>query len=107
MLSVYIANADHIAVPLTGPGGKLAIFETRRPGRITDGVMPAVINGATLMDFSFSPHDASLLACAADDGIVRLWRIPKEGLGRQTSDPESQFQAHSEKIQVLYLTSLY
>lgn len=27
------ANADRVAVPLTGPGGKIAVFETRKPGR--------------------------------------------------------------------------
>ena len=34
----FHANADRVAVPLTGPGGKIAVFETRKTGRIPDGV---------------------------------------------------------------------
>ena len=36
----FHANADRVAVPLTGPGGKMAVFETKKTGRIPDGVMP-------------------------------------------------------------------
>ena len=50
-------NEDRIAVPLAGPGGKLAIFETKRPGRIEAGVLPVIINGATVLDFAFDPFD--------------------------------------------------
>ena len=42
-------NEDRIAVPLSGPGGKLAIFETKRPGRIEAGVTPVLINGTTVL----------------------------------------------------------
>ena len=34
----FHANAERVAVPLTGPGGKIAVFETRKTGRIADGV---------------------------------------------------------------------
>ena len=95
------ANAARVALPLTGPGGKLAVFETRRPGRIADGVTPALVNGTTLMDFCFSPHDPQLVACACDDGVVRIWRIPEEGLPSQVSTPEAQFDAHSDKVQIV------
>merc|ERR1719350_1161082 len=30
----FKANPDRVVVPLAGPGGKLAIFETKKPGRI-------------------------------------------------------------------------
>ncbi len=90
-----------MAVPLSGPGGKVAVFETRRPGRIPDGVTPALVNGASLMDFCLSPHDPALLACACDDGDVRLWRVPAEGLARQVSEPELRFAAHQDKVQIL------
>ena len=71
------ANADRVAVPLTGPGGKLAVFETRKPGRIPDGVQPVLINGTTVMDFAFDPFDNARIVAACDDGCVRLWKIPE------------------------------
>ena len=66
------ANADRIALPLQGPGGKLAVFETRKPGRIADGVTPVLINGTTVMDFAFDPFDNGRLVAACDDGYVRV-----------------------------------
>ena len=72
-------------MPLTGPGGKLAIFETRKPGRIPDGVTPVLINGTTVLDFAFDPFDNSRLAAGCDDGIIRVWRIPQGGLTCQAS----------------------
>ena len=62
------ANEKRIAVPLDGPGGKLAIFETAKPGRIPDGVIPALINGTTVMDFAFDPFDTRRVVTACDDG---------------------------------------
>ena len=31
----FLANAERIALPLTGPGGKIAVFETSKPGNQT------------------------------------------------------------------------
>ena len=55
-------------MPLDGPGGKLAIFETAKPGRIPDGVIPALINGTTVMDFAFDPFDNGRIVTGCDDG---------------------------------------
>ena len=51
----FTVNEDRIAVPLSGPGGKLAIFETKRMGRIEAGVTPVLINDTTVLDFAFDP----------------------------------------------------
>ena len=53
----FAANPDRVAVPISGPGGKIAVFEASRPGRIPDGVQPVLINGATVLDFGFDPFD--------------------------------------------------
>ena len=68
-----VANPDRIALPLTGPGGKVAVFETSKPGRIPDGVTPVLINGTGVMDFAFDPFDHSRIVCACDDGQIRIW----------------------------------
>ncbi len=97
----FHANADRVAVPLTGPGGKIAVFETRRPGRIPDGVTPVLINATSVMDFGFDPFDNSRLVAACDDGRVRLWKIPDGGLVQQMNEPEAAFSAHADKIQIV------
>ena len=65
---LFIANAKRVAVPLDGPGGKIAVFETSKPGRIPDGVVPVLINGTTVMDFAFDPFDNGRLITGCDDG---------------------------------------
>ena len=96
------ANRERLVVPLSGPGGKLAVFEMAKSGRIPDGVTPAVINTATVMDFTWDPFDNSRLAVTTDDGAINLWKIPAAGLECQVNEPEVRIQAHgSEKVNVI------
>nr|XP_014101527.1 coronin-7 isoform X5 [Bactrocera oleae]XP_014101535.1 coronin-7 isoform X5 [Bactrocera oleae]XP_014101541.1 coronin-7 isoform X5 [Bactrocera oleae] len=94
----FHANHERVAVPLSGPGGKIAIFELSRPGRLPDGVIPSLVNGSNIMDFQWDPFDSSRLAVACDDGIVKLWRIPEGGLNEPTNTPERELIAHLDKI---------
>ncbi|KAM8720160.1 hypothetical protein ACLKA7_006238 [Drosophila subpalustris] len=94
----FHANHERVAVPLSGPGGKIAIFELSRPGRLPDGVIPSLVNGSNIMDFQWDPFDAQRLAVACDDGIVKLWRIDEEGLSEPTNTPQGELTAHLDKI---------
>ncbi|KAL9880351.1 coronin-7 isoform X4 [Glossina fuscipes] len=94
----FTANHERFAVPLSGPGGKIAIFELNRPGRLPDGVIPSLVNGNNVMDFQWDPFDPKRLAVACDDGIVKLWRIAEGGLTEPTNIPEQELIAHADKI---------
>ncbi|XP_034490880.1 coronin-7 isoform X2 [Drosophila innubila] len=94
----FHANHERVAVPLSGPGGKIAIFELSRPGRLPDGVIPSLVNGSNIMDFQWDPFDAQRLAVACDDGIVKLWRIEEGGLSEPTNTPQGELTAHLDKI---------
>lgn len=94
----FHANHERVAVPLSGPGGKIAIFELTRPGRLPDGVIPSLVNGSNIMDFQWDPFDPKRFAVACDDGIVKLWRIAKDGLTEPTNVPECELTAHLDKI---------
>lgn len=37
-------------------------------------------------------------AVACDDGTIRLWLIPEEGLAEPTNEPDTILAGHSEKI---------
>ena len=63
------STSTHIAYPLSGPGGRLAMIPLSSPGRQSS---PATIsNGSSLVDFSLSPFDQEVL-CAGEDGKVRI-----------------------------------
>ncbi|KPU77487.1 uncharacterized protein Dana_GF19341, isoform B [Drosophila ananassae] len=94
----FHANQERVAVPLSGPGGKIAIFELSRPGRLPDGVIPSLVNGGNIMDFQWDPFDAHRLAVACDDGIVKIWHIAAGGLTEPTNTPAGELTAHMDKI---------
>ncbi|XP_017054931.1 coronin-7 isoform X2 [Drosophila ficusphila] len=94
----FHANQERVAVPLSGPGGKIAIFELSRPGRLPDGVIPSLVNGSNIMDFQWDPFDAQRLAVACDDGIVKIWQIEAGGLSEPTNTPAGELTAHLDKI---------
>lgn len=83
---------------MSGPGGKIAIFELSKTGKLPDGVIPALVHGNNVMDFAWDPFDNHRLAVACDDGVIKLWKIPEGGLAEPTNEPESEFNAHSDKI---------
>ncbi|KQS30507.1 coronin-7 isoform X3 [Drosophila erecta] len=94
----FHANQERVAVPLSGPGGKIAIFELSRPGRLPDGVIPSLVNGSNIMDFQWDPFNAQRLAVACDDGIVKIWHIEAGGLSEPTNTPAGELTAHLDKI---------
>ncbi|KAK3909371.1 Coronin-7 [Frankliniella fusca] len=94
----FHANKDRVAVPLSGPGGRIAVLELSRAGKLADGVIPALVHGANVMDFAWDPFDCSRLAVACDDGTIKLWTIKARGLTEPTNTPDGQWTAHSEKI---------
>lgn len=94
----FTANNERVAVPLSGPGGKIAIFELNRPGRLPDGVIPSLVNGTNIMDFQWDPFNKQRLAVACDDGVVRLWHIDENGLKEPTNKSTSELMAHNDKI---------
>lgn len=85
-------------MPLSGAGGKIAIYEVNKPGRQPDGVIPSLVNGSNIMDFQWDPFDTNKLAVACDDGVIRLWNIPENGLTEPTNKPDGELIAHSDKI---------
>jgi len=95
------ANVDRIAVPIQGPGGKMAVFETSQPGRLPDGVTPSIINGSALMDFAWDPFDNSKLACCTEDGKLNVWKIPDGGLSESTNEPSQSIIAHADRITIV------
>merc|ERR1719410_1783331 len=98
---VIHVNPERLVVPLSGPGGKLAVFEVAKSGRIPDGVIPAVINTATVMDFAWDPFNNNRLGVVTDDGAINLWNIPDGGLLCQVNEPTMRIQAHGEKVNII------
>ncbi|XP_013771927.1 coronin-7-like [Limulus polyphemus] len=94
----FDANIERVAVPLGGCGGNIAVFELANRGRLQAGLIPSLMCGSGLMDFSWDPFDHHRLVTGCEDGHVQIWTIPDGGVQESMSEPAEHFQAHSEKI---------
>ena len=50
------------------------------------------------MDFDFSPFNDNLLATASDDGKIKFWLIPDEGITKNTTECDAELNGHSKKV---------
>lgn len=57
-----LGNPERVAVPLNGPGGRIAILELKKGGRLPDGPLAAFFNTCKVLDFSWDPFDSRRLA---------------------------------------------
>jgi coronin-7 len=58
-------------VPLSGPGGKIAVFELSKTGRLPDGVIAALVHGTNIMDFAWDPFNCKRLVV----GEEYRWKV--------------------------------
>ena len=51
----FHANPERVAVPLNGPGGRIAILELKKGGRLPDTPLAAFFNTCKVLDFTWDP----------------------------------------------------
>ena len=51
-----------------------------------------------VIDFDFSPFNDSLLATASEDGSIKLWIIPEEGITKDVTECDADLRGHSKKL---------
>ena len=62
MIKLLPGNPERVAVPLNGPGGRIAILELKKGGRLPDGPLAAFFNTCKVLDFSWDPFNNRRLA---------------------------------------------
>ena len=104
---IICVNLTRVAVPLSGPGGKVAVFDLKNCGRIPDGVTPCLVNGTNVLDFAWDPFDDGRLVSGLEDGSINIWRIPHNGLEESSNEPELRLtSAHSDKVTIVKFNPL-
>jgi WD40 repeat protein len=51
-----------------------------------------------VVDFDFSPFNDNLLATASEDGTIKFWIIPDEGITHDVTESDAELRGHSKKI---------
>ncbi|GAA5918149.1 hypothetical protein JCM1841_005275 [Sporobolomyces salmonicolor] len=87
------ANWMYLFFPLGGPGGRLAVHPVASKGRFPTHI-PALVCGASIVNFEIDPFDPTRVLIACDDDTIRIFRLPqvdkagKGGLEGDFSEPE-------------------
>ncbi|KAG0224458.1 Coronin-7 [Actinomortierella wolfii] len=81
--SIMEVNPKFVALALNGSGGRVGILKASEPGRV-EVKIPSVVCGSDLTGFKFDPFDHHLLVTSSDDAKLKGWRIPEEGLDKES-----------------------
>ena len=51
-----------------------------------------------MIDFDFSPFNDALLATASEDGTIKFWIIPEEGITKDVTEHDAELRGHAKKL---------
>ncbi|KAJ3042735.1 Coronin-7 [Rhizophlyctis rosea] len=91
------STEEYLAIPMAGPGGRVAVWPTSQTGRLPVR-LPCFLCGTDLIDFKWNPFEKTVLATGSDDGKVRLWKVPSEGIKEDSTESAVQFTAHTNRM---------
>ena len=94
------ASANHVAV-VWDSGNAVAMLRSCQVGKQKKEPFKIHAHSSQIYDIQFSPFDDNLLATGADDGRVRLWQIPENGLSSDLSQAFLDLQEHKKRVSVL------
>lgn len=91
------ASTELLAVGWEG-GQSVALLPLAQVGKRREAPALLHAHAGQVYDLQFAPHDARLLASAADDGLVKLWRLPSHALAPGPLQCEAEvLQAHRKR----------
>lgn len=80
-------------------GGAFLVIPLKKTGKLAkmDDHLVAGHKGAVL-DIQWSPFDDTIIASASDDAIVRVWKIPEDGLTGMLEEPAAELKGHERRV---------
>ncbi|KAI8973262.1 hypothetical protein BDF20DRAFT_638541 [Mycotypha africana] len=95
------ANNKFIALPLSGPGGRIGIINAKKPGRLPAHI-PCLLCNSEVSNFKFDPFNENILVTVSNDNKIRLWEIPEDGIEEDVAEPKCVLRASNmDKIQLI------
>lgn len=63
-----------------------------------DSNINTIVNRAKVSDFQWDPFDDETIAIGCDDGIIKIWKIPEEGLENSLEEAHIELKGHMERL---------
>jgi len=78
-------------------GGAFAVLSASKMGKL--GQFPLVTgHSGEVLDLEFSPFTDNLIASSSEDGYIKLWKIPEEGITENLETPVQTLSGHKRKV---------
>ena len=88
----FQVNSLHAAFLFSGSSGQVGVVELNKPGRLPDTTINSLVNKSKVSDFQWDPFNDDVLAAACDDGIVKIWKVPEDGLECSLEEPIAELK---------------
>ena len=82
----------------SGGGGVIAVMKAYDYKRLEADLPLIKGHGGPIVDFDFSPFNDNLFSTASEDGSIKMWVIPEEGITKDTTEPDAELRGHSRKL---------
>ncbi|KNZ64066.1 hypothetical protein VP01_1070g3 [Puccinia sorghi] len=94
-------TSNFFLVPSGGPGGRLGVHQLTNRGRLPTH-LPCLINEANIVAFEVDQLDLGRVYVAGEDGKVRVFRLPEQGLEEDCAQAECILSTSSmERISLI------
>ena len=95
----FEVNSTSFGFIQAGSGGRVGVWPLEKKGRLPTKVWSCIC-GSEVTDFSFDPFNDNKVAVACEDGKIRVFDIPKDGLNQDLSE-YTGISAHSNRISLI------
>ncbi|KAJ3339965.1 Coronin-7 [Gonapodya sp. JEL0774] len=101
--SDYLAYAKPwLVMPVSGPGGKIVVVKGVQEGF---GRLPPVpvglVNGGDVASVAVDESRVGRVICGGEDGKIRVWDIPENGVKEDMYTPTTLISAHDSRVNLL------
>ncbi|KXS21606.1 DUF1900-domain-containing protein [Gonapodya prolifera JEL478] len=91
-----------LALPIAGSGGRVAVLKAVDGsfGRLPP-VVPSLVGGSDVACVVIDEWKEGRVVCGYDDGKIRVWDVPAEGVKEDQYAPTSVINAHDSRVNIL------
>ncbi|XP_041456772.1 coronin-6-like isoform X2 [Lytechinus variegatus] len=83
-----------------GGGSSMLVLPHSKTGRIATDP-PQLSHGASIIDIAWSPFDDNLLASSDENGFIKFWQIPDEGVTENSEKALISVKAHEKRCSMI------